>query len=447
MAFLPAPVEDFGNRIYEINRQTDRERIGAGAMEAISSEGRAELGDREVMDGGGEERGDAGVGGSTEAGSTEGATTQPGAPKPGLGGGGPADPLEGRREPLRVSGAVDDALAAPDFSPNLAALALLGFILGASLGNVVARGLEHFLVGWEKAPPGDRLLTMVGTLVGLVAGVFVSLPFMITFQGRIEGTLISVGLVVGCIAATISLLRPLAPYLPMETSAIKSRRTGLKVLDTNVLIDGRVYDLLRTGFLDGDIYVPQFVLLELQKIADSSDGLRRERGRRGLEVLKRIQSEFTVEVGTRDRYAGAEREEVDTRLVRLAKSLGGDLVSNDFNLNRVAQIQDVRVLNVNELALALRPNVLPGEMMEVHLVREGNQFGQGVGYLDDGTMVVVERGRELIGETASVTVTQVIQTERGKMIFAEAPVDGADPEEPSPLPPQPKRRGYRGGQR
>jgi uncharacterized protein YacL len=215
-------------------------------------------------------------------------------------------------------------------------------------------------------------------------------------------------------------LRSMSEVLPWTQHSVTGKRSGIKVLDTNVLIDGRIYDLARTGFLEGEVYIPSFVLQELQHIADSSDALRRQRGRRGLEILRHLQSDFTVEVGKYDRYANDPDEEVDSRLVRIAKAIGGDLVSNDFNLNRVARIQEVQVLNINDLALALRPNVLPGETLEVTVIREGNQAGQGVAYLEDGTMVVVEHGKRLMNETHPVEVTQVIQTERGKMIFASA---------------------------
>jgi uncharacterized protein YacL len=178
--------------------------------------------------------------------------------------------------------------------------------------------------------------------------------------------------------------------------------------------------------LDGQIYVPNFVLEELQHIADSADPLRRQRGRRGLDVLRHMQADFNLEVGTRDRFAVPSSDGVDGRLVRLAQALGADIVTNDFNLNRVAALQDVRVLNINDLALALKPNVLPGESLALQLVREGNQPGQGVGYLDDGTMVVVEQGKRHIGETVHVTVTQVIQTERGKMIFGDLGQNGTE---------------------
>jgi|GEM_PF-111087 len=335
---------------------------------------------------------------------------------------------------------VEEAVAETKFISSPFAIGLFGFIVGLAIGSFLMRQGERISEKWEKSPSGDKLTIMLGSLAGVIAGILVSMPFLIALQGRPEGALLTIGMVVGCSAAMIYLLRALGPYLPWETSAM-SRRTGLKILDTNVLIDGRVYDLIRTGFLDGDLYVPQFVLLELQHIADSADSLRRQRGRRGLDVLNRIRSEFEVEVGNRDRYAGSEKGEVDTRLMKLCKALGADLVSNDYNLNRTASVQDIRVLNINDLALALRPNVLPGEFLEVQVMKEGNQSAQGVGYLDDGTMVVVEGGAVLIGQgPTDVVVSQVIQTERGKMIFANA-----DPD--APLEDSPNRRRSPRGQR
>jgi uncharacterized protein YacL len=314
-----------------------------------------------------------------------------------------------------------EVVAQPSFKANPFGLGLFGFIIGLVVGSFFVRQGEGVASRWERTPSGEKITTVLGAFIGVIAGIVVSMPLLVLLQGRPESALLlMLGMIGGCAAAMIYLLRTLAPYLPWETSGT-SRRTGIKVLDTNVLIDGRVYDLIRTGFLDGDLYVPEFVLLELQHIADSADGLRRQRGRRGLDVLNRIRSEYTIDVGSRDRYAGNPKEEVDTRLMKLCKSLGADLVSNDFNLNKTASVQDIHVLNINDLALALRPNVLPGETLEVQVIKEGNQHGQGVGYLDDGTMVVVEGGLSLVGadELAAVMVTQVIQTERGKMIFAE----------------------------
>jgi uncharacterized protein YacL len=241
--------------------------------------------------------------------------------------------------------------------------------------------------------------------------------------------LLITGVTLGLASVSVYALQSMAEILPWNRTRGKGRRSGIKILDTNVIIDGRIYDVAKTGFLEGQLYVPRFVLEELQYIADSHDALRRQRGRRGLEVLKHMQAEFPMEVGTYDKLAPDPNEEVDARLVRLAQALGADIVTNDFNLNRVAALQELSVLSLNDLALSLRTNILPEESLTLKIIREGNQIGQGVGYLDDGTMVVVENGQGHIGETTQVTVTQVIQTERGKMIFAETSVDPerADP--------------------
>jgi uncharacterized protein YacL len=193
-----------------------------------------------------------------------------------------------------------------------------------------------------------------------------------------------------------------------------------KILDTNVIIDGRIRDVCRTGFVEGPIYIPGFVLDELQHIADSSDSLKRARGRRGLDILNEMQKEFPLIVRSYDHLLDNERgiTEVDSRLVKLAGKLKGQIVTNDFNLNKVAALQGVIVLNVNELANALKPVVLPGEEMPVQLIKEGKEANQGVAYLDDGTMIVVEDGRRHIGENLDVVVTSVLQTVAGKMIFA-----------------------------
>ena len=199
----------------------------------------------------------------------------------------------------------------------------------------------------------------------------------------------------------------------------KGRAAAPKVFDTSVLIDGRVVDILKTGFIEGDIIIPDFVLVELRHIADSSDALKRARGRRGLEILNRIQSDYGVEIydteGDKDL---AKIPEVDVKLIKLAQKSDGAVLTNDYNLNKVASIQGVRVLNINELANTLKAVVLPGEDMSIYLVKEGKEAGQGVAYLDDGTMIVVEDGRGRIGSTVAVTVTGVLQTSAGRMIFA-----------------------------
>ena len=203
-----------------------------------------------------------------------------------------------------------------------------------------------------------------------------------------------------------------------ERTAVQEKNAACpKVLDTSVIIDGRVLEICRAGFLEGDLIVPSFVLDELRHIADSADALRRARGRRGLDMLRKMQEELGGSLRVED-VRQEEDAEVDVRLLRLASALGGAVMTNDYNLNKVAGVAGVPVLNVNELAGALRPAVLPGEEMPVRIVREGKEPGQGVAYLDDGTMVVVENGRRRVGETLEAEVTTVLQTSAGRMIFA-----------------------------
>jgi len=195
------------------------------------------------------------------------------------------------------------------------------------------------------------------------------------------------------------------------------RGENAKILDTSVIIDGRIADIVETGFVEGPLVIPQFVLSELQHIADSSDSLKRTRGRRGLEVLRHIQKQVDIDVRIVDTdYASIK--EVDAKLIELAKEVHGKIVTNDSNLNKVAELQGIAVLNINELANSLKPVVLPGEEMNVKILKEGKETGQGVAYLDDGTMIVIDNGRKNIGRTVDVTVTSVLQTPAGRMIFA-----------------------------
>jgi uncharacterized protein YacL len=301
-----------------------------------------------------------------------------------------------------------------------------GIVLGWFLGSLLIRATEKFGNRWDRTDDSEKITWFVGGILGFIGATFFT--FLNQFQmSKTFVALLVFGIAVLFATFTIYALHSMKESLPWYRGKIRARRTGMKILDTNVIIDGRVYDVARSGFIEGNVYVPQFVLEELQYIADSHDGLRRQRGRRGLDILKLMQTEFEIEVGIHDRLAPEQGDGVDSRLVRLAIALGADLVTNDHNLNRVASLQDVRVLNINDLALSLRPNVLPQEHMEINIVREGNQSGQGVGYLEDGTMVIIENGRAHIGETLDVTVTQVIQTERGKLIFAEVEGDGLAP--------------------
>lgn len=191
-----------------------------------------------------------------------------------------------------------------------------------------------------------------------------------------------------------------------------------KILDTSVIIDGRIAEIMKTGFIEGQIVIPEFVLVELRHIADSSDSLKRVRGRRGLDILNKIQTDYGIEIYNTDNEKSLkEIPEVDVKLLKLAQLINGKVVTNDFNLNKVASINGVNVLNINELANTLKPVVIPGEEMSVNLVRQGKDNSQAIGYLDDGTMIVVEDGRRKIGQTADINVTSVLQTSAGRMIF------------------------------
>jgi uncharacterized protein YacL len=209
-----------------------------------------------------------------------------------------------------------------------------------------------------------------------------------------------------------------------------------KILDTSVIIDGRIADVCETGFIDGTLVVPQFVLKELQLVADSGDSLKRNRGRRGLDILQRVQKMSGIEVSISDLDFPDVRE-VDLKLIELARALQGKIVTNDFNLNKVAQLRGVDVLNVNELANSLKPVVLPGEIMKVFILKEGKEYNQGVAYLDDGTMVVVDNARKMISKTIDIVVTSVLQTTAGKMIFGRFIETGVGPQ--AMAAPQPVR--------
>jgi uncharacterized protein YacL len=223
-----------------------------------------------------------------------------------------------------------------------------------------------------------------------------------------------VGLIVGANKGDLLNLAALGGIFGGEKQSKKSH----KILDTSVIIDGRIADIAETGFLDGVIVTPQFVLRELQLVADSADSLKRNRGRRGLDILQRLQKVANLQIQIVEDDFPAVRE-VDLKLIELAKVYEGKIITNDFNLNKVAQLQGVEVLNINELANSLKPIVLPGETMRVFILKEGKEYNQGVAYLDDGTMVVVDNARKMIGKTIDVSVTSVLQTTAGKMIFGK----------------------------
>lgn len=309
------------------------------------------------------------------------------------------------------------------------AFGVLGLVAGAGLARTFVLVGDKVAEWWVTMDTGERVTLFLGTF----AGIITSMPFLLLLNSLNLGIYIPlavIGLTLGFSALSVYALNSMAEILPWYKGSTRRGRRGLRILDTNVLIDGRIYDLARTGFLEGQLYVPGFVLDELQYIADSHDPLRRQRGRRGLDILRHLEADFPLEVRIHDRLAPDLNDGVDSRLVRLAKALGADIITNDFNLNRVASIQAVRVLSINDLAMAMRANVMPKEGLYLHIVREGNQPGQGIGYLEDGTMVVVDGGKEFLGTDVDVTVTQVIQTERGKMIFAEIDFQAAHDGEP-----------------
>jgi uncharacterized protein YacL len=318
--------------------------------------------------------------------------------------------------------AVDSWLAgSPPISPlwTRVGLTTAGLLMGILVANhsfqLLARVARHL----EEAEPDEKLAIGLG-LVSAAVITFALYPLLFAIGGtRLGWALTLLAFVILVYLSIVSFLS-MKEYLPL-TAQMARRSKGIKVLDTSVIIDGRIRDILRTGFLEGKLYVPGFVLDELQHIADSEDPLRRARGRRGLDVLKQLQADLgeNLEVRVHDRLAPLSGDEVDARLVRLAKAMRADIVTNDYNLNRVAELQGVRVLNINELAEAVRIHVLPGEELTVVPIREGQEPGQGVAYLEDGTMVVVEGGREYLNQAIDVVVTSVLQSTRGKMLFAE----------------------------
>jgi uncharacterized protein YacL len=267
------------------------------------------------------------------------------------------------------------------------------------------------------------LAATLGLVVGLVVAALVAFP-MSLLPSPFGSILPFVGaIILGYLGAAIFILRQNDVFGMMRGRGVSAERPGASpdgrsvLLDTSVIIDGRIADVARTGFLPGVMVVPSFVLNELQHIADSGDGMRRQRGRRGLDILNRLQKDSGIAFRISDLDVEGVRN-VDDKLVILAKQLRSPIVTNDYNLNRVAELQGVVVLNINELANAVKAIYIPGESLEVRVIQEGKEAGQGVGYLDDGTMVVVEDGRGFIDRTVPVLVTKVLQTAAGRMIFA-----------------------------
>lgn len=300
----------------------------------------------------------------------------------------------------------------------------------------VADNIEHDLQGVSG---NDILAGVIGLITGLVIALLITQIYTAITNNYLY-TIITVitYLVLGYLGVVIAtkkgkgmialIIAGNRAKVQNQTQAIadvnyrpgKKSKTGNvpKILDTSVIIDGRISGIMKTGFLEGPIVIPEFVLVELRHIADSSDSLKRTRGRRGLDILNKMQEDYGIEIyNTENEKSLKEIPEVDVKLLKLAQLINGKVVTNDFNLNKVAAINGVSVLNINELANTLKPVVIPGEEMTVNLVKQGKDSSQAVAYLDDGTMIVVEDGRRMIGKTADITVTSVLQTSAGRMIF------------------------------
>lgn len=316
-------------------------------------------------------------------------------------------------------------------------IALLGALALFLFSYVIADYIVQFLKWVEeqliKIPMGDLLFGSLGLIIGLVIAYLINVSIK-DISWPIVSQVIPIFLTIalGYLGFQTGFKRREEFINILQASRSKERerdkRKGKqeeradklkpKILDTSVIIDGRIADICQTHFLEGTLVIPQFVLGELQHIADSSDVLKRNRGRRGLDVLNRIQKELPVTV---EIYEGDYEDipEVDSKLIKLAKEMDGVLVTNDYNLNKVSDLQGVQVLNINDLANAVKPVVLPGEELVVQVIKDGKEDKQGIAYLDDGTMIVVEEGKDYIGKTIEVLITSVLQTSAGRMIFAK----------------------------
>lgn len=305
-------------------------------------------------------------------------------------------------------------------------LGLITYLISPLFNSLITRVMNYLEDNIQKVPTVEILIGTFGAFIGLLISVPIVSLFNDTLIGKIIGVIAV--LIVTAIGLDIAIKKKeeilgfLANIKKVGTTKEKKARTSFKgmpkILDTSVIIDGRILDICQSGFIEGELVIPHFVLDELRHIADSSDSLKRNRGRRGLDVLNKIQKELSIEVQITDKDF-PDIEEVDSKLLKLAQFLNGKVITNDYNLNKVAGVQGVPVLNINELANSVKPVVLPGEEMTIQIIKDGKEQEQGIAYLDDGTMIVVEGGRRHIGEVMDVIVTSVLQTAAGRMIFAK----------------------------
>lgn len=306
-------------------------------------------------------------------------------------------------------------------------IGLIFYILFSSkLADILLKRLSQTEERLTKMNFKELIFAVFGCLIGLVIANLIGLAFR-DFGAVGTGIIVLLNVLLGVLGFRVArrkkdevnvtdLQKILIQTNPLQQEGVTYGRP--KILDTSVIIDGRIMDLLQTGFIEGKIIIPDFVLEELRHIADSADALKRNRGRRGLDILNEIQKQLAVAVEIKE-FSVPQPMEVDSMLLKMAESMDAFVVTNDFNLNKVAEFQGVRVLNINELANAIKPVVLPGEEMEVTIIKAGKEMGQGIAYLNDGTMIVVDGGNKFIGETKKVSVTSVLQTAAGRMIFTK----------------------------
>jgi uncharacterized protein YacL len=314
---------------------------------------------------------------------------------------------------------------------------LVGYQLGGVYGTMLGRDVSYMGLGlgvtgaciiiiieffMRRVSVAGLSAAVFGLIFGLIMAVLLSFALnMVPMTETLRSSLRVILMLIFCYLGMIIAMRGrdefnvIVPYVRFER---QDQGTGLIILDTSVIIDGRISDISQTKFVEGRFILPRFVLRELQQIADSKDSLKRARGRRGLEILSKIQKNPHMDVKIHEEDFPDIRE-VDGKLMKLSKVLNAKLFTNDFNLSKVAELQGIRVLNINELANALKPIVLPGEILELKVVKEGKEYNQGIGYLDDGTMVVVESGKHLLGQTVKSAVTSILQTTGGRMIFTK----------------------------
>lgn len=309
--------------------------------------------------------------------------------------------------------------------------ALILFFISPWIISLIIKSMDYIERKIQKIPTSEVLFSTGGGIVGLIISTLFFSVFdtssLIWSIVAVVGTIIVVTLSADIARRKREDITLIFSNIKKPNTVIKEKKSKTKypakILDTSVIIDGRIMDLCQTGFIEGTLVIPHFVLAELRHIADSSDDLKRNRGRRGLDILNKIQNEVNVPVELTEKDF-PDINEVDSKLLKLAQVIHGKVITNDYNLNKVAKFQGVDVLNINELANAIKPVVLPGEEMKIQIIKDGKESGQGIAYLDDGTMIVVEGAKRHIGEHMNVIVTSVLQTAAGRMIFAKRKENG-----------------------